>query len=103
MSAERRREQTQFSGTIGDMAVALEELHASMGPDLYAEPLRAIALAVKIARARQHATVPVVLPEAHAAPLLDFLLWRAGWLTERGEPARADALRRIAHSHQILA
>jgi hypothetical protein len=98
-----RPQTTHFSGTTGDMDVVLEELRASMGADLYAEPLRAITLAVKIAKARQHATVRVPLATLHAGPLRDFLLWKAGRLSGQSGQARAEALRRIAGSEEISA
>jgi hypothetical protein len=85
------------------MDVVVEELRASLGADLYAEPLRAITLGVKIAKARQHATVRVPLVALHAAPLRDFLLWKADRLSGQGEQARAEALRRVARSEEFLA
>lgn len=100
-SLDRRRPQTvHLAGSAKDMDIVLEELRASTAAHLYAEPLRAITVAVMGARAQRHAAVRVSLAEIHAAPFREFLLWKAERLRLAGDTVRADALRRVADSNE---
>lgn len=99
MVDEGRELQTMLlSGSVEDMQLALERLEQSVAPQLYAEALAALTLALELAEIRHDSSVSITLHERHAAPAMAWLSREADRLHQGGDATRAEALLRVVRS-----